>query len=73
MIGDVLEWLGGVCLVVAAYLYAGIELALVGAALVLIYEAQCLSTSRIPWFTKKPKADEPEQPVAYTDDNETTT
>ena len=58
MLGDVLEWLAGACLVVAAYLWAGTAPALAAAFLVLFYEAQCYAHVAVkPSFRRKKESE----------------
>lgn len=48
-VGDVLEWLAAVCLVLGAYLGSGrLWPALLVAAVCLLYEAQCLAQMPLP-------------------------
>lgn len=48
-VGDVLEWLAAVAFVAAAFVFAGLALALLVGGLALAYEAQCYDTTTPPF------------------------
>jgi hypothetical protein len=53
-VGDVLEWIAAVAFVAAAFIFAGLALALVVAGVALVYEAQCYSSALPPFRRRKP-------------------
>ena len=57
-LGDVLEWLAGICLVIATYLWGGFAPALAAAFLFLFYEGQCYAHVAVkPSFRRKKESE----------------
>ena len=54
-VGDVFEWVAGVCLVVASFMYLGVPLALLAVALFLGYQAQCLAATEFTIKLPRPR------------------
>lgn len=54
-VGDLLEFVAVVCLVAAAYIWTGLALALLVAAICLGYLAQCYAKSTIRLPRRKPQ------------------
>ena len=54
-VGDVLEWIAGVCLVVGIFVFAGPGGAFLAGATFLAYEAQCLSATEFTIKLPRPR------------------